>query len=84
MKDDGNGTSATVGYNREMTTTVDIPKETLDRVMLASGASSPQEAVLKAVEEYARVHGQKDLIKYLGTFEDFMTPEELDTMREMD
>jgi len=67
-----------------MTTTVDIPKETLDRVMRVSGASSPQEAVLKAVEEYARRHGQKELIKYLGTFDDFMTPEELQAMREMD
>jgi Arc/MetJ family transcription regulator len=64
-----------------MTTTVDIPEDVLRRAMLASGTASAQEAVVKALEEFVRRHDQRTLIPLLGTFQDFMTPEELDEMR---
>jgi hypothetical protein len=67
-----------------MTTTVNIPEDVLKRAMEKAHTESPQEAILKAVEEYGQKPRQADLIKYLGTFEDFMTPEELDEMRRMD
>jgi Arc/MetJ family transcription regulator len=67
-----------------MTTTVEIPDEVMDRVMRAVQAHSPQEAVVKAMEECASRHDQRRLIPLLGTSDGFMTPEELDAMREMD
>ncbi len=67
-----------------MKTTVDIPDEMLKRAMRYSGASTKREAVLAAMEEYNRRRGQAELVKYLGTFKDFMTPAELRRMRSMD
>lgn len=66
-----------------MTTTVDIPDEIMDRVMKASQSRSPQEAVAKAMDEFARQHDQRRLIPLLGTSNGFMTPEELDEMGNM-
>ena len=67
-----------------MTTTIEIPDEIMDRAMRVSSSKSPQEAVVKAMEEYVTRHDQRRVIKYLGTSDGFMTPEELDSMREMD
>ena len=67
-----------------MTTTIDIPDEVLQRAMLASGTESAQMAVLKALEEFVSRHDQQKLIPLLGTSDGFMTPEELDAVREMD
>lgn len=61
-----------------MTTTVDIPKEVLRRAKLATGTATAQQAVVKRLEEFVRRHDQRTLIPLLGTFQDFMTPEELD------
>lgn len=67
-----------------MNTMVDIPDDVLRRAMLAIGTKSPQEAVLKALEEFVGRHDQRALIPLLGTLDDFMTPEELDEMRRME
>ena len=67
-----------------MTTTIDIPDHVLQKAMLAAHTNSPQEAVVKALEEYGQRHRQADLVQLLGTFDDFMTPQELSQMREMD
>ena len=64
-----------------MTTTVDIPEDVLRRAMIAGGVSSAQEAVIKALDEFVTRHDQRELIRHLGTFEKFMTSEDLDTMR---
>jgi hypothetical protein len=37
--------------------------------------------VITALAEYNQRHGQAELIKYLGTFKDFITPEELQRSR---
>jgi len=55
----------------------------MDRVMKASQSRSPQEAVAKAMDEFARQHDQRRLIPLLGTSNGFMTPEELDEMGNM-
>jgi Arc/MetJ family transcription regulator len=64
-----------------MTTTVDIPEDVLRRAMIAGGVSSAQEAVLKALDEFVNRHDQRELIRHLGSFEKFMTPDDLDAMR---
>ncbi|HZL34431.1 MAG TPA: type II toxin-antitoxin system VapB family antitoxin [Tepidisphaeraceae bacterium] len=64
-----------------MNTTIDIPDEVLRRTILASGMTNAQEAILKALQEFVSRHDQRSVIPLLGTFEDFMTPEELDEMR---
>jgi len=65
-------------------TTVNVPEDVLQKAMAAGDAKSAKETVLQALEEFAQRHRQAELIKILGTFEDFMTPEELQQMREMD
>lgn len=68
-----------------MTTTVNIPEDLLHRAMRRAGTNSPEEAVARAVEEYAnRPTDQRGLIPLLGTSDTFMTIEELKEMREMD
>jgi Arc/MetJ family transcription regulator len=67
-----------------MNTTLEIPEDMLQKAMRAAGTQSPQEAVVKALEEFNQRHGQAELIKYLGTFDDLMTPEELEHMRGQD
>jgi hypothetical protein len=65
-------------------TAVNVPDDVLSRAMAAGHTQSAEEAVVQALEEFARRREQADLIQFLGTFEDFMTPEELQQMREMD
>jgi len=67
-----------------MTTTVDIPDDVLKLAMLMTGTDSAQDAVVKALEQLIKPRDQRSLIQLLGTFEDFMTPEELEKMRGMD
>ena len=69
-----------------MTKTIDleIEEDVLNEAMRRAGTSEPRQALAEAIKEYTRPLSQKDLIKYLGTFDDFMTPEELDEMRRMD
>lgn len=67
-----------------MTTTVDIPADVLQKVMQRTGTRSPEEAINKALTEYASRLDQRDLISLLGSSDTFMTPEELDEMRRQD
>jgi len=67
-----------------MKTTVDIPNEMLVEAMKHSKAATKREAVVAALDEYNRRHRVAALRRHLGTFKDFMTPDELMKMREMD
>ncbi len=62
-------------------TTINIPEDVLEKAMRVSRDASAEQVVVKALEEYARRHSQSELAKHLGTFEDFMTLEELNKMR---
>lgn len=62
-------------------TTVNVPQDVLDKAMRVSFDASAEQVVVKALEEYARRHSQAELAKHLGTFEDFMTLDELNKMR---
>ena len=64
-----------------MVTKIDVPPELLREAMRHANAADEREAIVRALEEFNRRHRQADLIKYLGTFRDFMTPEELNANR---
>ena len=67
-----------------MKTTIDIPDDVLQEAMRFSGATTKREVVLCALQEYNRRRRLARLAKRLGTFERFMTHEELDRLREAD
>jgi hypothetical protein len=64
--------------------TITVPDDVMEKVIRVAHASTPQEAVLRALEEFTKRHDQSQLIPLLGTFDDMMTLEELQKMREMD
>ena len=64
-----------------MVTTVNIPDDVLREAMRHAKAKTEQEAVLRAVDEFNRRHRQTEILKYLGTFEQFVTPDELEAAR---
>jgi hypothetical protein len=65
-----------------MSTTIEVPDDVLQRTMNATGARSPEEAVLKALQDYIARHDQRALIPLLGTFgDDFFPPGELERLR---
>lgn len=67
-----------------MKTTVDIPDKMLKEMMRNARTETKREAILMAIEDFNRKYRQRELIKYLGTFKNFMTREELMKMREME
>lgn len=62
-------------------TTINVPEDVLEKAMRVSRDASAEQVVVKALEEYARRHSQAELTKHLGTFEEFMTLDELNKMR---
>ena len=60
-----------------MKTTVDIPEKALEEAMRHAGAKTKREAVVIAIEEYNRRRRLSRLADELGTFEGFLTREEL-------
>ena len=65
-----------------MKTTIEIPDEELRQVMKYTKAKTKREAVVYAIKDFNRRKRLAQLAKVLGTFEDFMTQEELKEMRE--
>lgn len=65
-----------------MKTTVDIPDKLLEDAVRYSGARTKREAILAALEEYNRRQRVEEFLKLAGTFEGFMTQEDLRKMRE--
>lgn len=65
-----------------MKTTIDIPDEDLKEVIKYTGAKTKRDAVVYALKDFNRRRRLAKLAKMLGTFKDFMTQEELKTMRE--
>lgn len=69
-------------YYRIMKTTIDIPDEDLKEAIKYTGAKTKRDAVVYALKDFNRRRRLAKLAKMLGTFKDFMTQEELKTMRE--
>jgi len=64
-----------------MKTTIDIPTEELEELIRQTKAKTKKEAVVKAVMDFNRRRRLAQVAKLLGTFKDFMTPEELQQTR---
>ena len=65
-----------------MKTTIDIPDEELEAVMRHTGAATKRAAVVTAIGEFNRRKEMQELIAQFGTFENFMTQEQLRRLRE--
>ena len=65
-----------------MKTTVEIPDEELRQVIKYTNAKTKREAVVQAIKDFNRRQRLAQLTKVLGTFEDFMTQDDLKEMRE--
>jgi Arc/MetJ family transcription regulator len=65
-----------------MKTTIDIPDEELRQAMKYTKAKTKREAVVYAIKDFNRRQRMAQLAEVLGTFEDFMTREDLKEMRE--
>ncbi|HLG30746.1 MAG TPA: type II toxin-antitoxin system VapB family antitoxin [Candidatus Brocadiales bacterium] len=69
-------------YHGIMKTTIDIPETDLKEALKYTGAKTKREAVVYALKDFNRRHRLAELAKILGTFKDFMTQEDLKSMRE--
>ena len=67
-----------------MKTTIDIPDKELRDAMRHTGARTKKEAVVTAIADFNRRRRLERLADQLGTFDDFMTLEELLRLREED
>jgi Arc/MetJ family transcription regulator len=65
-----------------MKTTVDIPESELQEAIRHTGAKTKREAVVIALSELNRRRRLQKLAEKFGTFDEFMTQEELRRMRE--
>lgn len=65
-----------------MKTTVNIPDQTLREVMKHTRAKTKREAVLCAIEDFNRRKRLAKVSGILGTFQEFMTQDDLKMMRE--
>ena len=66
-----------------MKTTIDIPDSLLRETIKRTNAKTKRDAVVTALEKFNRLQRLRELnTKLRGTFVDFMTQEDLKTMRE--
>lgn len=65
-----------------MTTTIDIPDETLIEIMRFTKAKTEGEAIVTALEDFSRRRRMAELVKYSGTCQEMMSSEELMELRE--
>ena len=64
-----------------MKTTIDIPDDVLEEVIRLTGAKTKREAVLTAINEFNRRRRLTRLAKRFGSFEGFISNEELRRLR---
>ncbi len=67
-----------------MKTTVDIPINELQEALRHTGAKTKREAIVTAIVDFNRRHRLARLLARLGTFEHFMSNEELERLRSED
>jgi hypothetical protein len=65
-----------------MKTTIDIPEKELREAMHYTGARSKREAVVTALADFNRRRRLERLVEQFGTFDAFLTQEELQRQRE--
>ena len=64
-----------------MKTTIDIPDNMLNDLMSNTKAHTKREAVLTAIDDYNRKIKITRLADVIGTFDEFITSDELDASR---
>ncbi len=64
-----------------MKTTIDIPDSMLEELIHNTAARTKREAILTAIDDYNRKIKIARLADVVGTFEDFLTIDELDRSR---
>ena len=64
-----------------MKTTVDIPQRELEDAIRFTNAKTKREAVVGAITDFNRRMRMAELVRYAGTCDDLMTPEELQELR---
>ena len=68
-----------------MKTTIDIPDQLLEEAMRFTGAKTKREAVVTAVERFNKLKRLEKLnSRVRGQFRDFMTQDDLRTLRNAD
>jgi len=67
-----------------MKVTVDIPDKELEELMRHTGALIKRDAIVTAISDFNRRKRLEKLVEQFGTFESFMSLEELMRLREMD
>ena len=65
-----------------MKTTIDIPDEELQQAMRYTGAKTKRDAVVSALKDFNRRRRLEKLAGMLGTFDEFMTQDDLKEIRE--
>lgn len=65
-----------------MKTTIDIPEKELQEAIKHTGAKTKKEAIVYVVRDFNRRRRLQELSKMLGTFDQFMTRDELMKNRE--
>jgi Arc/MetJ family transcription regulator len=71
-----------LGYSRGMKTTIDIPEDALEEVLLHTRAKTKRDAVVTAISEFNRRRRLEKLAEQLGSFDNVMPLEELLRLRE--
>lgn len=71
-----------IAYLRSMKTTVDIPDKVLREVIRNTGAKTKREAILTAIEEFNQRRRLAKLAARFGSFDGFISNEELARLRE--
>lgn len=75
--DSGQGSGQGCSEDACMKTTVDIPEKELKDLLSFTRAKTKKEAITRAVTEFNHKNRMRKLNSLLGTFEDFITNEEL-------
>ena len=65
-----------------MKTTIDIPDQDLEEVIRLTGANTKREAVVYAIRDFNKRRRMSLLAEMLGSFEDFMTRDDLRKLRD--
>lgn len=64
-----------------MKTTLDIPDKVLEDALKYTGAKTKRDAIVTAVTDFNRRRKLATLADHLGTFDNFISPRELEVLR---
>jgi Arc/MetJ family transcription regulator len=67
-----------------MKTTLDIPEDVLEDAIKYTGAKTKRDAIVTAVTDFNRRRKLASLADRLGSFDDFLSPQELQDLRSQD